>query len=621
MADEPARPNAHAAIVGSDSHGPRQPRAAVWGIVFLLSVVTLAVFGRAVVEGFDFLYYDDHEYVFKNPQVVEGLTWQAARWAFRPTTRVASNWHPLTMLSHMLDCSIYGLRAWGHHLTNILWHLANVLLLFTWLRRMTGALWPCALVAALFAWHPLHVESVAWIAERKDVLSTFFWLVGCLVYTEYSRRPGPWRYLAVCLALLLGLLCKPMVVTFPFALMLLDYWPLGRYSAIPAGWRAAASRFARLAAEKLPMLLLVAAASLVTLEAQSQSKMSLEYVTAGQRLINAALSYDRYLAKTVWPAGLATPYLLEPDELAAADGIIAAVPLVLVSGLAIALARRLPYLFVGWCWFLGTLVPVIGLVQVGVQSMADRYTYIPLLGPFIAVAWGLADLVGAWPLVRRPVAAGVVAALVLLAAVAFRQVGYWRDTVALLRHTLVVTGENYVARLGLGAALRAEQRYDEALVELDAVTRSKPDFHPAYYQRALVRMKLGDHARAARDFAEGVRLGHGQIERRQETMMAMAAARVFATDPQENHRDVAIAIEMAEHACRLTGSRSAEPLDALAAAYAEAGRFSEAIARATMARQIALRSGKHDLARRIDQRIELYRRRQPYREDPANSRF
>ena len=369
------------------------------------------------------------------------------------------------------------------------------------------------------------------------------------------------------------------------------------------------------------MLLMVAVASMITLDAQTVSQASLVQVPLGERLINAALSYDKYLLKMVWPVGLATPYLLDDERLTAAKGLLAAAPLVVLSVLAIALVRRIPYLFVGWFWFLGTLVPVIGLVQVGIQSMADRYTYIPLMGPFVVIAWGLAELVRVWPRLRVPAAVGVAAALVLFAVVSFQQVGYWRDTVTLLRHSLTVTGENFVARLGLGAALCAEERYDEALIELDALTRNKPDFHDAYYQRGLVLMKMGQPARAAPEFAKGVRLGQGQIEPRQETMMAMAAVRVFATDPDESHRDTEAAIEMGMRACRLTGSRSAEPLDALAAAYADAGRFSEAIARANMARQIALRSGKRELAARIDRRLELYRQGQPYRHDPADANF
>lgn len=593
----------------------------MWGLALLLAMVTAIVFGRAVVEPFQFLYYDDHLYVFKNPQVVKGLSWENIAWAFHPKTSVASNWHPLTMISHMADCQIFGLNPWGHHLTAILWHVVNVVLLFFLWHKMTGAIWRSALVAALFAWHPLHVESVAWISERKDVLSTFFWLVGCWIWADYARRPGWGRYLLVCVTLVLGLLSKPMVVTFPFALLLLDYWPLNRYANAVGNWRSSFQRFGQLTLEKLPMIVLVAVASYVTLRVQAGSRLSLERVTIPQRVSNAALSYDKYLAKLAWPSGLATPYLLDEEGLSPTAGMLAAIPLVVLCGLALALVRRVPYLFVGWFWFLGTLVPVIGLVQVGIQAMADRYSYIPYIGLFVAVAWGLGDLVRVWPRLGWPAVTGVSAALVAFAVLAFQQVGYWRDTPTLLRHAIAVTGDNHVARFGLGAALRAENRFEESVAEFDAILRKKPDFHAAYYQRALALQKLGEYARAADDFAQGVRLGHGDIEPRQEVMMAMAAARVYACDPNERHRNSVAAIEMAEHARDLTGGRGAEPLDVLAAAYADAGRFSEAIARAQMAQQIALRSGKRDLAMRIETRLQLYRRGQPYRHDPSQPTF
>lgn len=591
------------------------------GIAIVLAAVTWLAFGRAVVERFDFLYYDDHDYVFTNAHVAAGISWESLTWAFRPTTRVASNWHPLTLVSHMLDCQIFGLASWGHHLSNVLWHTANVLLLFGLLRKMTGAVWRSAGVAAAFAWHPLHVESVAWIAERKDLLCAFFWLLGMWLYVDYTRRIGVGRYLAVCGCLLLGLLAKPMIVTFPFTLLLLDYWPLRRFVPVDESWSSRWRCGGMLLAEKIPLLLIVVAGCLVTLVAQQNALVSWERLTLGERLINAALSYDKYLLKTIWPLQLATPYVLDEQGLTVWQGLFAALPLVVVSGLAVALRRSRPYGLVGWCWFLGTLVPVIGLVQVGVQALADRYTYFPLIGILIALFWGLGDLVAAWPRLRWPTVVATVLALVALLPLTVRQVGYWRDTMVLLRHTLDVTGDNVPARSGLAAALLAEERYDEALVECQKILDSRPGFFEAYYVRGRAFRETNRPIEAALAFSAALENADGPIDAHRFVQLAMTAARVFATHPEASARNPERAVALAEAACRVTHSTDAHVLDTLAAAYAAAGRFPEAIARAQAAHRIAVAARRSELAARIEGRLRLYRQGEPFRHDPLTAEF
>lgn len=610
---------------------PSQPSAAPppaarrWRLDILvaagLALVTLLLYSRVVVEDYQFLYYDDHDYVFNNPHVSSGLTWTGARWAFSPKTRVSSNWHPLTLLSHMLDCEVYGLKAWGHHLTNLLWHTANVLLLFGVLRTMTGALWRSALVAALFAWHPLHVESVAWVAERKDLLCAFFWFLGTWFYVGYARRGGVFYYLAVTLCLGLGLLSKPMIVTFPFTLLLLDYWPLGRFTLQAGKSQDAGAQFGRLLLEKLPWILLVIVGCLVTLEAQETAYLSWERMTLSERLINSTLSYNKYLLKTLWPTRLATPYLLDEEGLQWWQGAVAFLPLALMTALVIGFRRTRPYAPVGWFWYLGTLVPVIGIIQVGVQAWADRYTYIPLVGIFIIFAWGLYDLVAALPALRRPVAVAIVLLLALLTALTYHQLGYWRDTIVLLRHTVDITGTNGPAQYGLASAYRAEHRYDECLAECDRIIAKRPDFFDAYYMRGRALRETGRHAEAAAAFTEALNQAQGKMDMRRSIQLSITAARVYAAHLDAAVRHAQKAVTLAEFACKITHYSDAEVLDTLAAAYAEAGRFSEAAARAQTALELAVETGQTELAQRISGRLELYRRNQPFRWDPNNEKF
>ena len=465
----------------------------------------------------EFVALDDPAYVTANPHVAGGLTWQNVSWAFTATH--AANWHPLTWLSHMLDVQLFGMSARAHHLVSLALHLASTLLLFLLLARMTAAPARSAFVAALFAVHPLHVESVAWVAERKDVLSTFFWMLALLAYVQYARASGQARrsrlfrggwYGLVLVTLALGLLAKPMLVTLPFVMLLLDAWPLGRFTRATAG---------RLLLEKLPLFLLVAGSSVVTLVVQRQggAMTAFQKHPAGLLVENVLVSYATYIIEMVWPARLAMFYPM-PASIPAWKIGGAAVLLALVSAMAIRLARRRPYVAVGWLWYLGTLVPVIGLVQVGLQAHADRYTYIPLIGLFIIVAWGTADLLARWRSARiiAPSAAGLV--VLACALQAHAQVRYWRNSDALWAHTLDVTGSVESARshFNSGLVFSRQGRIDEAIEEFSQAARLDPEFADAHYDLGLALASRGRTAEAIRAFESVTRLepafAQGQLE-------------------------------------------------------------------------------------------------------------
>ena len=473
--------------------GPRLALAAA-----LLALATVAVY--TPLRHHAFVDYDDTLYVTDNPEVQRGLTVEGLRYAFRAD--VAGNWHPLTILSHMLDCEIFGLNAGEHHLTSLALHVVDAELLLLVLTRMTGALWPSAWVAALFALHPLHVESVAYVAQRKDVLSTTFLLLTIAAYARYAVHPGPGRYAVVLACFTLGLAAKPMLVTLPFVLLLLDLWPLGR---------ARPSTALRLVVEKLPLLALSAADSAITMAFQARSGAvgSLGAYPLGMRVANALTSTVVYLGQTLWPVHLACfypyPASIPPWRVAGAVCLLLA-----VTGLALYARRRAPYLLVGWLWYLGTLVPVIGLVQVGLQARADRYTYVPLIGIFIMVAWGARDL--ALSVARRN--GGAVAGLAVLtvaacAVVSRAQVGTWRDSTALFTHAIAVTDGNFLAHNNLGLARQRAGDLDGAETELREALRLAPDYVDAHFNLGLTLEREGRLDAAAAEYAEVLRRAPG----------------------------------------------------------------------------------------------------------------
>jgi protein O-mannosyl-transferase len=468
-------------------------------ICFVLAAVTLAVYWP--LTSHPFINFDDDEYIVGNSHVTSGLTWTNIVWAFQ--SGEAANWHPLTWISHMMDCDLYGLNPGGHHLTNLIFHIANTLLLFLLLKQMTGAMWRSACVAALFAWHPLHVESVAWASERKDVLSAFFWMLTLLAYACYAKKPNVAKYLLALLFFACGLMSKPMVVTLPFVLLLLDFWPLNRLRLPDCGVESnlenipAQNQIAKswvrtlifLVVEKIPFFALAAVASAVTFLVQKtagafwQSPLPL-------RLANAALAYVRYLSKLFWPTDLAIVYPY-PHHWPAFLVAGAALLLFTWSALFVFRAKQNPYLIVGWLWFLGTLVPTIGLVQVGAQSIADRYTYIPSIGLFILVVWGVNDLFDLW-LERKkflPLAASV--ALVGCLAMTSLQLNYWQSSIQLFLRAIAVTTNNYVADNTLGKAFEKAGQKEKALFVYSETVRLEPRYPEGQFNLAMSLLEFG----------------------------------------------------------------------------------------------------------------------------------
>ncbi len=441
-------------------------------VCLLLAVVTLALYNP--VNRHPFVNYDDDRYVVNNPHVRQGLTADTFKWALTSTEQ--ANWHPLTWMSHALDASLFGLNPVGHHFTSVLLHAVNVVLLFLLLMWATGRLGPSLFVAALFAIHPMNVESVAWVAERKNVLCTTFFLLTLWAYGWYARKPNWKRYLAVVALFAAGLASKPMVITLPFVLLLLDYWPLGRVRSAKteAGELHPTFSWSRLVVEKLPLLALSAASAVITMQAQQAggAVRTAAEVSFGARIATAIWAYAMYLWKMVWPVRLAPMYPHPGDLLAAWQVLVAGAVLIAVSAIVWRFRSRRT-LLVGWLWFLGTLVPVIGLVQVGEAAMADRYAYIPLIGIFVMIAFGAADWAeerkfSFWP------AIAAAAILVALALATHRQIGYWQSNTALWSHALAVTENNFVAENNLGGALILEGKEEEAHAHFEAAARINP---------------------------------------------------------------------------------------------------------------------------------------------------
>src|SRR5512133_68692 len=480
----------------------------------LLALVTILIF--LPVLSFDFTNYDDPYYVTENPAVRAGLTWHGLVWAF--SNLQTGNWHPLTWLSHMLDAQLFGLRAGGHHFTSVLIHAGGAVALWFLLRALTGAIWRSLAVAALFALHPLHVESVAWVAEHKDVLSGFFGLMSLWAYARYARvrestlaaqppvtrQHTTWRYLGALVCFVLGVMSKPMLVTWPFLMLLLDYWPLGRWQKAEArGWR----RLGALLWEKVPFFCVSLGVSVVTLVAQKSAgaMAPLVHLPLSLRVANAVESYAEYILKLIWPAKLAVLYPQLVDR-PAVQLVGAGLIMACITAAVLWLRLRRPYPLVGWLWFLGTLVPVIGLVQVGNQSMADRYMYLPSIGLLVMLAWGLADLLRLHPSTRTPVTA--VFALVLCASVAatMAQLQYWRNSETLFRHALAVTRNNAVAWNSLGfyytdkADLTAARQCFESSL---AITRENPF---TWSGLAKVSLEQGQVEQATKESQQALRL-------------------------------------------------------------------------------------------------------------------
>ena len=485
-------------------------------VIFALIVSTCLVYWQ--LRDHEFTNYDDNDYVTSNPHVQEGLTREGIVWAFM--TDFAANWHPVTWLSHMADVELYGLKPAGHHLTNLFIHIANTALLFLVFRRMTAALWQSAAVAALFALHPLHVESVAWVAERKDVLSAFFGMLTIWAYVSYTRNPTMKTYLPVYLFFAVGLMAKPMLVTLPFVLLLLDYWPLNRMrpeqkviSSRRKGETAAThgsrnGNLLHLIREKVPLLLLALISSIVTFIAQQhggtmQTWQAMPFVA---RLGNALSAYVGYIEKTLFPSHLSVfyPYagsVLQVQQLILYGTLVVAISLLVIRG-----RNRFPYLIVGWCWFLGMLLPVIGLVQVGEQAMADRYMYMPLIGLSVMIAWGLPALAQRVRHGTRWLSVSALVIAPLLIGATWSQVGVWRDSFTLYDHAIRVTSNNWLAHNNLGTTLVNLGRKEEGLAHYREALRIKPDYALAHCNIGVMLAERGDTAKAIAHYNEAIRI-------------------------------------------------------------------------------------------------------------------
>lgn len=626
------------------------------GIIVFLIAITWAVFGQT--GGHQFINYDDPLYVYDNAHVRAGLTWNGIGWAF---THVHSqNWHPLTTMSHMLDCQLFGLNAGAHHLINVFWHSIAAVLLFVLLARMTGSpsrigsIWPSALVAAIFAIHPLRVESVAWIAERKDVLSGTFFMLTLISYFYWTQRRTIGRYLLTAILLACGLMAKPMLVTTPVVLLLLDYWPLERWCGARSKEQGAKRQgqsgkekttlistsqplttSTSLVLEKIPLFALSAGSVVATFWAQNFALGSTQFLPLSWRITNALFSYFEYVRQMFWPVNLIPFYVHPENRLEIWRLAISIIVLVAITVIASVRRRQNPYLIVGWLWYLVTLVPVIGLVQVGLQGHADRYTYLPEIGLMIALVWWIWDLTSSFAAQKIIfVSAGlaVVAALSILSA---RQVRYWRDTETLWRHTLAVTPDSDVPLTGLGGILFARGEIDESIDNYERALRLRDGNVAAHFglARALsakqktdaaifhLRRTLEiqpDYIAASNDL--GVLLASkgeitGAIAAWRQTLSfdadnadaANNIAWVRSTASEPGLRDGKEALELAHRAIR-NGGENAIVLRTLAAAEAENGQFEEAIATCQRGEQIAQKNGDSVMAESLRRCRELFQR-------------
>ena len=608
----------------------------VLGVCVFLAAITWFVFGQT--RAFQFINFDDNEYVFKNAQVARGLTMEGMVWAF--THVYAANWHPLTWLSHMVDSQLYGLNPGGHHFTNVFLHGATAVLLFLVLRNMTGALWRSAIVAAVFAIHPLRVESVAWVAERKDVLSGLFFVLTIGAYFRYARQPSGARYGWVLLLFALGLMSKPMLVTLPVVLLALDYWPLNRLAPTGEGNKNV-PKPRKLFLEKLPLLALAAASSLATLFAQKVALQPLATISLMVRIGNALMSCVVYLYQAFWPSCLAALYPFAIDQVRPGKVLLALAVLGGISA-AVFFFRRHRYLVTGWLWYLIMLAPVIGILQVGSQAHADRYTYLPHIGLYLLLTWGAADLIKRWRLSRLVLGTLSIGLVLTLAVAARTQASSWQNSETLWRRTLACTSRNSGAEQNLGQAIHEKGNVEEAIMHFQNALRIDPSqasVHSAlgvvllemgraqqsltYLERALeldpndadahynfgnTLLQLGRAREAVAQYNRALEINPDDIEA-QNNM-----AWVLATCPDAAVRNGIQAVAIAERADSLTMRKSPVISATLAAAYAEAGRFADAVKTAERAFQLASAEGNQSRASSIRAQIELYQTAAAFRD-------
>ena len=611
-------------------------RWTVLGVCIFLAAATWFVFGQT--RAFQFINFDDNEYVFKNAQVARGLTMEGIVWAF--THVYAANWHPLTWISHMVDAQLYGLNPGCHHLTNVFLHGATAVLLFLVVRNMTGALWRSAFVAAVFAIHPLRAESVAWVAERKDVLCGLFFVLTIAAYVRYTRQPSGTRYALVMFLFALGLMSKPMLVTLPVVLLALDYWPLNRL--IPTGGRNPNAPTPRkLILEKLPLLALAAASSLATLFAQKVALQPLATVSLAVRVGNAFISCAVYLYQAFWPSCLAALYPFAVDQVLPAKVFLAGAVLAAIS-IAVFYFRRHRYLVTGWLWYLVMLAPVIGILQVGSQAHADRYTYLPHIGLYLLLTWTAADLIERWRHSRLALGAVSIALVLTLAVAARSQASYWHNSETIWRRTLACTSRNSGAEQNFGQAIYEKGNVEEAMVHFQNALRIDPSQASVHSALGVALLEMGRAAQSLNSLRRALALDPNDADAHYNignTLLQLGRAReavaeyrraleinrddieaqnnlawVLATCPEASVRDGSKAVAIAERADSLTKSKSPVISATLAAAYAEAGRFADAVKAAERAVQLATGEGNQSRANSIRSQIELYRTASAFRD-------
>src|SRR5436190_7417110 len=589
---------------------PARPRKNVGGIVvsgiaLSLIIITLLLFGRTF--GYPFINFDDPAYILERPEITRGVTLSGIAWSF--THLHGGNWHPLTSLSHMLDCQLFDGHAGAHHFVNVLLHALSASLLFLVLRRMTagpnqtGSVWRSALVALVFAIHPLRVESVAWIAERKDVLSGLFFMLTLGAYVRYVHKPSIFQYVLILVSLACGLMAKPMLVTVPFVLLLLDYWPLRRFEQ-------SKQRLTRLLLEKLPLLVLVVISARATIIAQRDALSTVEQVPLKWRISNALVSYCIYVGKMFWPSNLGVFYPLPQNLFPWWQVALAVVFLLFGSVVAIAWRGTRPYFFTGWFWFLGMLVPVIGIIQVGMQSRADRYTYLPEIGLAVAVVWGTAELIRGWHYQKQILATLAVIVSVALAACTSTQLGYWRDSETLWSHTIAVTSNNDVAHAYLADWLLRENRIEESRLQAEEAVQIRPGSSDAQNDLALALFRSGRLREAADHWQRSLELNPHSFNAQ------CNFAWLLATSPDPSLRDGTRAIQLTEDVLNGAGRDNPSVLRAAGAAYAETGQFDKAIAMAEEALEITRAQGNEALTEDLQHNIGNYRQRLPLR-DPG----
>lgn len=599
-----------------------------FAVCVLLVAITWAVFGQTL--GHQFVNYDDPLYVTENAHIRAGSTWPGVLWAF---THVHSqNWHPLTSMSHMLDCQLFGLQPGGPHFVNVLLHSAGVLLLFLLLEQMTGELWLSAFVAAIFAIHPLRVESVAWIAERKDVLSGIFFMLTLMSYVRYVRRPSASRYVHMSILFACGLMSKPMLVTVPVILLLLDYWPLDR-------WSGSRSTTRKLIAEKIPLVALSIGACVATLLAQNFALGSTDYLPLTWRVTNAIVTYFDYVRQTFWPIDLIPFYVHPEGRLEISRLILAVLILVAITAVVFVRRRKNPYLVVGWLWYFVMLIPVIGVIQVGLQGRADRYTYLPQIGLCLAIAWLGRDLTKSWREQKIILAATAAIVISALAILSWKQTTHWRDSEALWSHTLTITPDsdvahaglagvlfvrgqvdaailhykraielrdgNVAAHYGLGRALASEQKVDEAILHFKKALSIQPDDTEASNYLGMMFANKGEIGNAMAAWRQTLSFDPDNGN------AANNLAWVLATSVDADLRNGNEALALAQRAARLAGGENPGVLRTLAAALAENNQFTEAIATAKRGEDLAQANEDTTMVESLRRCVELFRRGLP----------